>query len=79
MKVSMNGLRRNLSSDVQALREQVEAVINGDWYDGEDLRDAMNDVIRDSNVLNCVYNKNDPDFIDMGEVEVKLLEEEALS
>jgi len=79
VKVSMNGLRRNLSSDVQALREQVEAVINGDWYDGEDLRDAMNDVIRDSNVLNCVYNKNDPDFIDMGEVEVKLLEEEALS
>ena len=74
MKVSMNGLRRNLSSDVQALREQVEAVINGDWYDGEDLRDAMNDVIRDSNVLNCVYNKDNPDFIDMGEVEVDLLE-----
>lgn len=76
MKVSMNGLRRNLSSDVQTLRDQVEAVLKGDWCDWDDLRDAMNDVIRISNVLNCVYNKDDPDFSDMGEVEVELLEKE---
>lgn len=76
MKVSMNGLRRNLSGDVESLRDLVESVINGEWYDGEDLRNAMNDVIRDSNVLNCVYSKDDPDFSDMEEVEVELLEEE---
>lgn len=76
MKVSMNGLRRNLSSDVQTLRDQVEAVLKGDWCDWDDLRDAMNDVIRTSNVLNCVYQKGDPDFTDMGDVEVDLLEEE---
>ncbi|QTP60895.1 hypothetical protein HNO53_20575 [Billgrantia antri] len=76
MKVSMNGLRRNLSGDVETLRDLVESVINGEWYDGEDLRNAMNDVIRDSNVLNCVFSKDDPDFTDLGSVEVELLEEE---
>lgn len=76
MKVSMNGLRRNLSRDVETLRDLVESVLKGDWYDEEDLRNAMNDVIRDSNVLNCVYNKGDPDFTDMGDVEVEPLEEE---
>ncbi|SDO28446.1 hypothetical protein SAMN04487957_10548 [Halomonas shengliensis] len=76
MKVSMNGLRRNLNGDVETLRRLVEAVLEGEWYDKEDLRDAMNDVIRDSNVLNCVYHKDDPDFSDMGQIEVELLEEE---
>ncbi|NIC05216.1 hypothetical protein [Billgrantia bachuensis] len=76
MKVSMNGLRRNLSGDVETLRDLVESVLKGEWYDGEDLRNAMNDVIRDSNVLNCVFSKDDPDFTDLSSVEVELLEEE---
>lgn len=76
MKVSMNGLRRNLSGDVETLRDLVESVLKGEWYDREDLRNAMNDVIRDSNVLNCVYYKDNPDFTDLGSVEVELLEEE---
>lgn len=76
MKVSMNGLRRNLSGDVETLRDLVESVLKGEWYDGADLRNAMNDVIQDSNVLNCVFSKDDPDFTDMGNVEVELLEEE---
>lgn len=74
MKVSMNGLRRNLSGDVEALRDIVKDVADGDYYDREDLVKAMNDVIRDSNVLNCVYSGDDPDFKDMGDVEVEPIE-----
>ena len=73
MKVSMNELRRNLSEDVQTLRDVAESIINDDWYDKDDLRDAVNAVIQHSNVLNCVYVKNDPDFTDMGDLEVEHL------
>jgi len=74
MKVSMNGLRRSLSADIGTLREIVSRILNDDWYDKEDLTEAMNDVIRDSNVLNCVFIEGDSDFVDMNEVEVETIE-----
>lgn len=76
MKVSMNGLRQSLSDDVGELRDIIQAVISDECYDKGDLINAVNQVIRDSNVMNCVYMKDDPDFTDMSEVEVDLLEEE---
>jgi hypothetical protein len=51
-----------------------EAAIKGDYFDPDDLKEAMNNVIRDSNVLNCVFHKDDPDFTDMNEVEVEYIE-----
>ena len=76
MQVSMNGFRRNLSGNVKELREVTQAIIKDDWYEKEDLITAVNQVIRDSNVLNCIYYKDDPDFSEMGDVEVELLDEE---
>lgn len=73
-KVSMNGLRRILSRDVETLRDIVQEVVSGDCYDRDDLVEAMNQVITGSNVLNCVYYGDDPDFKDMGDVEIEPIE-----
>ena len=70
----MNGLRRNMSCNISILKDVVEAVIKDQHFDKDDLIDAMNDVIRDSNVLNCVFSKDDPDFSDMGNLEVEHIE-----
>lgn len=77
MKFSMNGFRRQLSGDIQELRFQVKNIINDEWYSKEDLAEALNAVIRHSNCLNCIYSSTDPDFTDMGDLEVEPLEVEA--
>ena len=74
MKVSMDGLRSNLSSDIEKLREVAEAILKDEWFDKEDFEDAMNDVITSSNVLNCIYDNDNESFSDMGHVEVERLE-----
>jgi hypothetical protein len=74
MKFSMNGFRKQLSSDVTALRDIVRAVVDGDHYDKQDLIDAVNNIITHSNVVNCVYHKDDPDFSDISHIEVEHLE-----
>ena len=79
MKFSMNGFRRQLSADVNYLRTMVEAVLNGDFYEKDDLRDAMNDVIQHSNVINCVYKDGDSSFTDMSDLEIAQIEEEGAS
>ncbi|WP_336273786.1 hypothetical protein [Vreelandella indica] len=38
--------------------------------------EAVNNVICKSNCLNCVYTADDPDFSNMSDLEVPLLEEE---
>lgn len=76
MKLSMNGFRRNISGDVRELRDIAESIIKDEWYDKEDLARAVNNVICHSNCLNCVYVDGDPDFTDMSDLEVPLLEEE---
>lgn len=78
MKVSMNGLRRNLMSDIEELKHIVERVISGDYHDTFDranLINAMNSVICDANVLNCIFNANDEHFSDMSHVELELISE----
>lgn len=74
MKVSMNGFRRNISEDVQTLRDISAAILSGDWWDREDFANAVNAVISHSNVLNCIYRPGDPDFTDMSHLEVEHLE-----
>lgn len=77
MKVSMNGLRKQLSGDVQQLRDVAELIINGEHYEKSELLEAVNSVIRHSNVLNCVFEKDDPEFSDLSDIEVPLIEEDA--
>lgn len=78
MQVSMNGFRRNMSGNVKELREVAERIINDDGYDKQDLINAVNQVIQDSNVLNCIYYKDDPDFKDMSDVTLEPLDEEVV-
>lgn len=70
----MNGFRQQLSNDISDLRDLVESVIKMEFYDTEELVDAMNRVITHSNVVNCVYSNDDPDFSDMNELEIEHLE-----
>ena len=74
MKFSMNGFRRELSGEISDLRDMVRDVIKGEWYDKQDLADQLNKVITLSNVVNCVYNAEDPDFTDMNHLEIEHLE-----
>lgn len=74
MKVSMDGLRRNISGDVERLRDITMDILQGEYWDEEDLADVVNDIITHSNVLNCIHNPDDPDFNDISDVEVNLIE-----
>lgn len=77
MKFSMNGFRRNLHSDVEELREIAKSIIdNGraDPDESEELMNAVNNMIIQSNTLNCVSIKDDPNFLDMSSLELQLLE-----
>ena len=76
MKISMNGLRRNMSGNVESLRDAVQAVVSGGHYDKQELVEAMNQVISASNILNCCYDENDPDFADMGDIQVDFIEDD---
>lgn len=76
MKFSMNGFRKQLSNDVTELRDLVSGVINEEYYDKDDLIDSVNKLITQSNVINCVYQKDDPDFTDISNIEVEHLKTE---
>ena len=73
MKFSMNGFRRQLSNDIETLLELVRDSMNGELYDREDMVVAMNNVITHSNVINRVFNNDDPDFSEI-ELELEHLE-----
>lgn len=74
MIFSMNGFRRQLSSDVDSLKKIVEEALTGQFYEDEDLVNAMNEVITHSNVVNCVYDIESPEFIDMSDLEIDHIE-----
>ena len=78
MKFSMNGFRQQLSRDTAALRDLVNDVVNGDHHEEVELIEAMNNLITHSNVINCVYQDDDPMFTDMSEVEIEHIESELL-
>ena len=77
MKVSMNGLRRQMTADATKLRNTIECVVNGDYFEREELRGELNDLLCHINVLNCIYMNDDPDFSDMSDVEVEHIDEKA--
>lgn len=75
IQISMNGLRIELSEGVERLRSVAERILSDMHYDEEDLKESVNDVVRLSNVLNCVSYANDPGFTDLGNHEVEMLED----
>lgn len=74
MKFSMNGFRRQLSTDTEALRDIARDILNGNFYEKEDLVEAVNGIITHSNVINCLFSKDDPEFTEMSDIEVEHLE-----
>lgn len=74
MKFSMNGFRRQLSESCNQLKYIAQRILNDDFYDDEDLVEAVNEIIRHSNVLNCVYTDGDESFTDMSHVQIERIE-----
>lgn len=76
MKVSMNGLRKNLSHHVSVLADLISEMKEDLGHDSfSELAEAMNDVIQDTNVLNCVFDPdNDADFTDLSDIEIEHIE-----
>ena len=73
MKFSMNGFRKELSNNAEELREAVLQSITGELYDEDRLIEVVNKIITQSNVINYVYNPDDPDFQEL-DLEVEHLE-----
>lgn len=76
MNFSMNGFRRQLSSDTEHLRNIVNNIVNDQYYDKDDLIDTMNKLVTHSNVVNCVFHSGDPDFADLSDMEIEHIEQE---
>ena len=49
MKFSMNGWRHNLSDKVKELRDVASTILNDEWFDADELRDAVTELICMSN------------------------------
>ena len=76
MKFSMDGFRKNIAGEVAELKDLVEAVLAGEFYDNEDLQDAMNDVICSVNALACVYDDENELFNDLGDaIEIEIIDQ----
>jgi len=74
MKFSMNGFRRQLSNNVDDLKTITETMLNDEWFDKDSFVDAVNELITNSNVINCVYDNENPDFTEMSDLEVEHIE-----
>lgn len=75
IKFSMDGYRSLLSENVKELRDIVESIVT-DGYDmaPSDLIEAMNNVIRKSNAINCVWSDGCDSFSDMSDIKVELID-----
>ena len=75
MKVSVDGMRRNMTADINWLREAITSVIDelGD-NDKQEIIDSFDQVACNQNSFNCMYDDENDDFNDMGDqLEIKLL------
>lgn len=71
MQFSMDGFRESLSEDIKALRDIVSSIINEEHYDEDDLIEEMNKVITSSNVINCVFDDDNPSFNDISHIAIE--------
>lgn len=73
MKVSMNGLRRNIVSSLARLTKKLNCAVDYEVDDGmiciapEDLRDNMNELQSLVVGLCCVYEEGNSDFVNMSD------------
>lgn len=78
-EVDADGMRRNMTDDINRLREAIASVIDKlDDYDKHEIIESFDQVACNQNSFNCVYDDENPLFNDMGEqLEIKLLDERA--
>lgn len=79
MKFSMNGFRKQLSTDIEELKGTIESFLSDDYYLPdlrEDLINQFNQIATHSNVINCVFDDSNPDFQDICHIEIELIEPE---
>ena len=79
IQYNMNGWRHQLSGQVAELRDIAEAILNDDWFDKDELKDVVTELICMSNSVNCINIPDDPTFSDMSDVEVAHIGEAANS
>lgn len=80
MKVSIDGLRRNLNGSVEQLKDIVFALKEDIGSENFiEICEALNEVIQDSNILNCVFNPDcNDDFTDMSDLRVEFIDVDEL-
>lgn len=77
MQVSVDGMRRNMTADINWLREAITSVIDelGE-NDKQEIIDSFDQVACNQNSFNCMYDDENPLFNDMGEqLEIQLLDD----
>tara|TARA_Y100000780_G_scaffold186390_1_gene172931 strand:- start:29144 stop:29383 length:240 start_codon:yes stop_codon:yes gene_type:complete len=77
MQVSVDGMRRNMTADINWLREAITSVIDElDDNDKQEIIDSFDQVACNQNSFNCMYDDENPLFNDMGEqLEIQLLDD----
>lgn len=71
LSYSMNGFRRNLSESLAELKATVKQIADDERIDDDhldDLMDTVNDLICQSNSVNCVFIADDENFKDMSDM-----------
>ena len=64
----MNGLRSSLTNSLNALGVELKELLeNESEFVKEQVNEAFDNVAREVGVLNCIFNAEDADFIDMSE------------
>jgi len=76
MSVSMDGLRRNLSSDLARLKATVQDIVLGEFYDQKVLVEEVDKVISSVNLLNCCFIDSEPDFNEISDQCLQFLSQE---
>lgn len=68
MKVSVDGMRRNMTDDLTRLREAILSIIDYLYQDDkQEIIDSFDQVACNQNSFNCMYDDENPLFNDLGD------------
>lgn len=78
MRVSVDGMRSNMTADINRLRESITSIIDElDTDDKQEIIESFNSVACNQNGFNYMYDDENDDFNDMGDqLEINLLDDE---
>ncbi|KTG21983.1 hypothetical protein AUR67_00455 [Pseudoalteromonas sp. XI10] len=75
MKVSVDGMRRNMTDDLTRLREAILSITDNLYQDDkQEIIDSFDQVACNQNSFNCMYDDENPSFNDLRDsCEVELI------